>query len=182
MVNSPDCSWAAFTDEGPWVLARDEIRWIRLAETLRRDARAEVPVLTAPQRFPPGARVGTVVRRLGGALVPWLVDKRRGRFESSEASRADISRRFRLAAEALGPTYIKLGQIISSGEGLFPPELVGEFKKCRDQVPPRAVRGDPPHGRTGSRRPPVRHLRVVRRSAAGGRFDRPGARRSTPQR
>ena len=136
MVNSSDCSWAAFTDEGPWVLDRDEIRWLRLAETLRRDARAEVPVLTAPRRFPPGARVGTVVRRLGGALVPWLVDKRRGRFESSEASRADISKRMRLAAEALGPTYIKLGQIISSGEGLFPPELVGEFKKCRDQVPP----------------------------------------------
>jgi ubiquinone biosynthesis protein len=41
----------------------------------------------------------------------------------------------RQAAEALGPTYIKLGQIISSGEGLFPAELVAEFKKCRDQVP-----------------------------------------------
>ena len=39
------------------------------------------------------------------------------------------------AAEALGPTFIKLGQIISSGEGLFPPELVEEFKRCRDQVP-----------------------------------------------
>ncbi len=41
-----------------------------------------------------------------------------------------------MAAESLGPTYIKLGQIISSGEGLFPPELVAEFKRCRDQVPP----------------------------------------------
>jgi ubiquinone biosynthesis protein len=36
----------------------------------------------------------------------------------------------------LGSTYIKLGQIISSGEGLFPAELVNEFKLCRDQVPP----------------------------------------------
>jgi ubiquinone biosynthesis protein len=36
----------------------------------------------------------------------------------------------------LGPTYIKLGQIISSGEGLFPEELVGEFQKLRDKVPP----------------------------------------------
>ena len=48
---------------------------------------------------------------------------------------AELSRRLRLAAETLGPTFIKLGQIISSGEGLFPPELVGEFKRCRDQVP-----------------------------------------------
>ena len=55
---------------------------------------------------------------------------------SVEASRTDISRRLRLAAEHLGPTYIKLGQVISSGEGLFPPELVDEFRKCRDQVPP----------------------------------------------
>jgi ubiquinone biosynthesis protein len=47
-----------------------------------------------------------------------------------------LSRRLREAAEDLGPTYIKLGQIISSGEGLFPAELVDEFKRCRDQVPP----------------------------------------------
>jgi ubiquinone biosynthesis protein len=42
----------------------------------------------------------------------------------------------RKAVERLGSTYIKLGQIISSGEGLFPAELVNEFKLCRDQVPP----------------------------------------------
>src|SRR5207237_1414487 len=35
----------------------------------------------------------------------------------------------------LGPTYIKLGQIISSGEGIFPDELVGEFRLLRDRVP-----------------------------------------------
>ena len=42
----------------------------------------------------------------------------------------------RKAVERLGSTYIKLGQIISSGEGLLPAELVNEFKLCRDQVPP----------------------------------------------
>ena len=30
---------------------------------------------------------------------------------------------------------MNVGQIISSGEGLFPTELVEEFKRCRDQVP-----------------------------------------------
>src|SRR5262249_59620863 len=68
-------------------------------------------------------------------LLPWLVAKRLRRYRTPEASRAAISRRLRRAAEALGPTYIKLGQIISSGEGLFPEELVREFKLCRDQVP-----------------------------------------------
>jgi ubiquinone biosynthesis protein len=77
----------------------------------------------------------TVVSVLGRAVLPWLVRKRRGRYATPEASRAAISVRLRKAAERLGPTYIKLGQIISSGEGIFPPELVAEFKLCRDQVP-----------------------------------------------
>ncbi|MDP9441756.1 MAG: AarF/UbiB family protein, partial [Actinomycetota bacterium] len=37
--------------------------------------------------------------------------------------------------ERLGPTYIKLGQILSSGEGIFPDELVSEFRLLRDRVP-----------------------------------------------
>ncbi len=117
------------------MLDREHIRWLPLAERLRRAARAEVPVLTRPTRVPPGARVVTVVGVLGRAVLPWIVRKRRGRYPSPEASRAAISLRLRKAAERLGPTYIKLGQIISSGEGLFPPELVAEFKLCRDQVP-----------------------------------------------
>ena len=52
-----------------------------------------------------------------------------------DVSRAGISRRLRIAAERLGPTYIKLGQIISSGQGIFPAELVDEFSLLRDKVP-----------------------------------------------
>jgi ligand-binding sensor domain-containing protein len=47
------------------------------------------------------------------------VRPRRHRFTDEGESRAELSRRLRTAAEALGPTYIKLGQIISAGEGLF---------------------------------------------------------------
>jgi ubiquinone biosynthesis protein len=131
-----DLEWGSFTGHGPWELDRDHIRWSALPPTLRRRAQAEVPVLTGPRRLPPGARVVTVVGRLGRAITPWMVAKRRGRFAEPGDSRADISRRLRHAAEALGPTYIKLGQIISAGDGLFPSELVAEFKKCRDQVRP----------------------------------------------
>ncbi len=136
LAGPADRSWGAFTEEHPWVLDRDAIRWLPLADRLRASARAEVPVLTKPSKVPPGARVITVVRELGTAVLPWMVRKKRGRFATPEASRADVSRRLRIAAEHLGPTYIKLGQIISSGEGLFPAELVAEFKLCRDQVPP----------------------------------------------
>ena len=130
-----DLSWGAFTRETPWVLDRDHIRWLPLASRLRASAQADVPVLTRPSKVPPGARVLTVSRQLGRAVLPWLIRKRRGKYATTEASRAEISKRLRIAAERLGPTYIKLGQIISSGEGLFPPELVAEFKLCRDQVP-----------------------------------------------
>ncbi len=130
-----DLAWGSFTDEAPWELDRGEIRWSHMAARLRRQAQAEVPGLTKPSKLPPGYRVLTVVGHLGSAIAPWMLKKRRKKFDTPEASRADVSRRLRLAAEALGPTYIKLGQIISSGEGLFPAELVSEFKKCRDQVP-----------------------------------------------
>jgi ubiquinone biosynthesis protein len=130
-----DRRWAAFTEHAPWVLDRSAITWLPHVEHLRRTARAQLPGLTTPSTLPPGTRVVRVVGRLARAIGPWAWRKRRDRFAGPEASRADISRRLRLAAEALGPTYIKLGQIISSGEGLFPSELVAEFKKCRDQVP-----------------------------------------------
>jgi ubiquinone biosynthesis protein len=85
-----------------------------------------------PSRLPPGFRLLKVVTELGGAVALWrMLDKPKG----GATSRQGIARRLREAAEALGPTYIKLGQIISSGEGLFPAELVNEFRKCRDQVP-----------------------------------------------
>lgn len=130
-----DREWAAFTEVGPWEVHRSEVRWSGLATTLRDAAQAEVPHLTKPSKLPPGARVLTVAGRLGRAVLPWLVNKKRGAYADAEASRSVISKRLREAAEYLGPTYIKLGQIISSGEGLFPSELVEEFKKCRDQVP-----------------------------------------------
>jgi len=132
----PDLAWGAFSDHPPWVIDRDEVRWLAEVADLRAAAEREVPVLTAPSTLPPGARVGWVAARLVGALAPWLIRKRLDRYPTPEGSRADISRRLRLAAESLGSTYIKLGQIISSGEGLFPPELVEEFKLCRDQVTP----------------------------------------------
>ena len=131
-----DRLWAAFSDDPPWVVDRAKITWLGGTDALRQLVQSEVPRLTSPSRLPPGPRVGRVVSRLTVALAPWFARKRFGRFADDAARRADLSRRLREAAEDLGPTYIKLGQIISSGEGLFPAELVNEFKRCRDQVPP----------------------------------------------
>jgi ubiquinone biosynthesis protein len=107
-------------------------------ELLRQSTQRGVPRLTRPGRIPPIGRLLRVSAELGVALGGWAVTERRVRGRSDDGasrSRAGLSRRLRRAAERLGPTYIKLGQIISSGDGLFPSELVAEFKACRDQVP-----------------------------------------------
>jgi ubiquinone biosynthesis protein len=130
---SPDAALGVFTDDGPWVVEPDALEWRRGLHAVRQRVHASVPELVRRRRLPPGARLGTTVRHLGGALLLWfLFEKRQG----GPVSVGGISRRLEVAAEKLGPTYIKLGQIISSGEGIFPAELVAEFKKCRDQVPP----------------------------------------------
>ena len=130
-----DLEWGAFSDNPPWVLDRNQISWLAIAPVLRQAARKEVPVLTKPSRIPPVLRLLVVMRTLVAALLPWLWHKKLNHYKSEKDSQSDISKRMRKAVEKLGSTYIKLGQIISSGEGLFPTELVDEFKLCRDQVP-----------------------------------------------
>ena len=138
MTNRPnDLSWGNFSDSGPWVLDRDTIAWSQVAIVLRAAAQKEVPSLIRARRIPPLGRLCVVVAHLGWALLPWFMQKKRNKFATPEDSRTYMSLRLRNAIEKLGATYIKLAQIISSGEGLFPTELVNEFKKCRDQVPPQ---------------------------------------------
>src|SRR5690606_27532786 len=129
----PDLAIGSFSSEAPWVLDPVAMPWRRAVPGLRRQIAADLPRLTTPSRLPPGLRVIRTTAQIGSALAVWAVGARR---KGGSASQADISRRLRKAAEALGPTYIKLGQIISSGEGIFPEELVSECRKCRDQVPP----------------------------------------------
>lgn len=44
--------------------------------------------------------------------------------------------RMRLICEELGPTFVKFGQILSNRPDLLPAELVEEFEKLQDSVPP----------------------------------------------
>lgn len=47
-----------------------------------------------------------------------------------------IERRIRLAMEELGPTFIKLGQMLASRPDLVPLSLIMELKHLQDKVPP----------------------------------------------
>lgn len=128
-----DLEIGSFSDDAPWIVDPDSMPWRRAAPTARAVIRRDLPKLISPRRIPPIRRLLVVVFHLGRALIGWQLFERRSGDRST--SRAGLSRRMRIAIEELGPTFIKLAQIISSGEGLFPPELVNEFKKCRDRVP-----------------------------------------------
>src|SRR4051812_11004082 len=130
---SPDLAIGSFTESGPWVVDPDAMPWRHDLERLRTQARDQVPRGIETGHLPPIGRLVRVVGRVGAAVGLWaLGDRRRGGADS----RKGLSRRLRIAFGHLGPTYIKLGQIISGGEGLFPEELVAEFKLLRDRVPP----------------------------------------------
>ena len=51
-------------------------------------------------------------------------------------ARLNRSERIRMAVEELGPTFIKLAQILSTRPDLIPLEFVQELEKLQDQVPP----------------------------------------------
>lgn len=101
------------------------------------------------------ARVAAVLAWYGAraALVlglMWLA--RRPRAQRWDAA----GRRLARALEALGPTFVKIGQLLSTRADLLPPDLLVPLRRLRDDVRP---------GR------PWRSFRAVIESSTGGRID-----------
>lgn len=135
-VGPADLALGSFSNEPPWIVDPVAMPWREVVDAIRWKTQHDLPELTSARRLPDVKRAVTVVADFGTAIgLWWVTGRRKGKAGDHVASRSDLSRRLRLSIERLGPTYIKLAQIISSGEGLFPEELVSEFKKCRDQVP-----------------------------------------------
>jgi len=107
--------------------------------------------------------IATVMIRYGwGDFVRVLgisgVLERTGRIlhwhSTSEISQLDAPVRIRRALEELGPTFIKLGQLLATRVDMFPPNWITEFEKLHSQVPAvpydvlhphlvRALKGEP---------------------------------------
>jgi ubiquinone biosynthesis protein len=61
------------------------------------------------------------------------------KFKAQELEEITTAKRLRLALEELGPTFIKLGQMLSVRPDLVPENFINELKKLQDEVPPFSV-------------------------------------------
>src|SRR5699024_5217046 len=68
------------------------------------------------------------------ARLPWNKKQTNSTDTTLTTSEQDLYKRIRQALEELGPIFVKLAQTLSTREGMFPDELILEFKKLEDQV------------------------------------------------
>jgi ubiquinone biosynthesis protein len=90
-------------------------------------------------------RVQTIARVLTHHGFGHLVDKlhlgryvplKRWRVATVDGADASIGRRLAEVMQELGPTFVKLGQMLSTRPDVVPAEIVAELSHLQDQVPP----------------------------------------------
>ena len=112
-----------------------EDSWVREAVGRRNLVQSGIPELVRQPTFPPLPRLVLTLWRFGWAFLSWnIFDRRKQEIERKPA----LYSRLRKAAERQGPTYVKLAQLISAAEGVFPEALVEECRRCRDRVEPES--------------------------------------------
>jgi ubiquinone biosynthesis protein len=80
--------------------------------------------------------LGDIVRRIGVSGALKGASDLLQLAASAEMMQLDPPVRVRMAMQELGPTFIKLGQVLATRVDLFPPEWIAEFEKLHSDVPP----------------------------------------------
>ncbi|MDD5336663.1 MAG: AarF/UbiB family protein [Rhodoferax sp.] len=78
---------------------------------------------------------GDMVRRMGLANALERVGRALHWNEAEELAHLEPPARMRRALEELGPTFVKLGQVLATRIDLFEPEWIAEFGKLQDSTP-----------------------------------------------
>ena len=79
---------------------------------------------------------GDVVRRAGVGTVLERAGEMRSVGQDHGLRDVDLPVRIRMALEQMGPTFVKLGQVLATRVDLFSPEWIVEFEKLQNSVPP----------------------------------------------
>ena len=111
------CAWAGLGEERP--VSSRLLQIARVAARHRLDALASAEAL-ASSDIPRGVR--WALRAWPGRWLP--------------VPRRSPAVRLRLAFEALGPVFIKFGQLLSTRRDMLPPDYAEELAKLQDHVPP----------------------------------------------
>jgi ubiquinone biosynthesis protein len=79
---------------------------------------------------------GDIINRLRIDILVKISKKIIPDLEKSSTSNKTRAERLRLACEELGPTFVKLGQMLSLRPDIIPEGIANEFRKLQDAVPP----------------------------------------------
>jgi ubiquinone biosynthesis protein len=79
---------------------------------------------------------GDMVRRMGLANALERAGRALHWNEAEELAHLPPPARVRRALEEMGPTFVKLGQVLATRVDLFEPEWIAEFGKLQDSAPP----------------------------------------------
>ena len=79
--------------------------------------------------------LGEFVQRIGIAGVLERAGQILTRSPVAESVTLEPAQRMRMALEELGPTFVKLGQVMATRVDLFPPRWIAEFEKLQAEVP-----------------------------------------------
>ena len=91
---------------------------------------SHVEIATQPHLMARGTKIATVFAKHGLKELFGRPD------EEGAVGRHRQAKRMRAALEDLGPTFCKLGQIVSTRPDLLPPEFIDELATLQDHVPP----------------------------------------------
>jgi len=125
-------------------LRADALEWLARAPGRRAELARQAAALTQPLPHPSGVgrlfemagRVAAGAGTLVGADLPRGLVATAMYGAPAQDWTATATRRAEQVVRAGGPVYVKLGQFISSAQGLLPDEIVQAFAWCVDDVEP----------------------------------------------
>ncbi len=111
---------------------------------------------------------GDIVKRLGLGSFTRRAGELMHRRASDEIMQLPAEVRVRLALQELGPTFVKLGQVLATRPDIFPPRWIAEFSRLQDNVPPEPFETLLPELQKALRASPFEVFRNLQTEAIAG--------------